>query len=226
LYLLVVTRKLARRGAACELLFATPMLPTRPVWMRGLRLYQTLPRGRRDLLGPLDRGDDLLDPRIHARSRFQSVSEPGRYALYTVHDTEAWAPGEDRVPGEHTLSVVREFRRVPLHASALGLLLLTARAGSAAPVVAALAHFVERAVSLYQPAYLLLAHSLESPRLSILMLGVHECAALQEAGATAFSVDRLLPELEPWLAVPPEWFSYCPEPEAQTVSTPVSPYAV
>ena len=202
------------------------MLRTRPVWTRGLRLYQSSRPGRSDVLGGCDPGDELLDPRIHARSRFQSVGEPDRYALYTVHDTEAWAPAEGRAPGEHTLVVVREFRRVPLHASALGLLLLTARAGSAAAVVAALAHFVERAVSTYQPAYLLLAHSLETPRLSSLMLGVHECSALQAAGATAFSVDRLLPELEPLLTTAPEWFSYCPEPEAQTVTTLVSPYAV
>jgi hypothetical protein len=58
------------------------------------------------------------------------------------------------------------------------------------------------------------------------MLGVHECTALQAAGATAFSVDRLLPELEPLLATGPEWFTYCPEPEAESVSTLVSPYAV
>lgn len=194
--------------------------------MRGLRLSQSLRPGQRDVLDINDPVEELLDPRIHARSRFQSVGEPGRYAVYTVHDTEAWAPGDGRAPGEHTLVVVREFRRVPLHASALGLLLLTARLGSAAAVVAALAHFVERAVSIYQPAYLLLAHSRETPRLSVLMLGVHQCNALQAAGATAFSVDTLLPELEPLLATAPEWFAYCPEPEAAAVTTRVSPYAV
>jgi hypothetical protein len=194
--------------------------------MRGLRLYQPPRPGQRDVGSFTEPADELLDPRIHARSRFQSVAEPGRYAIYTVHDTEAWTPSDGRAPGEHTLVVVREFRRVPLHASALALLLLTARAGSAAPVVAALAHFVERAVSVYQPAYLLLAHSLETPRLSVLMLGVHECAALQAAGSSAFSVDTLLPELEPLLTTAPEWFSYCPEPEAETVRSVVSPYAV
>jgi hypothetical protein len=194
--------------------------------MRGLRLSRALSQGERQLAPFAEPADELLDPRIHARSRFQSVSEPGRYAVYTVHDTEAWSPVDGRPPGEHTLVVVREFRRVPLHASALALLLLTARAGSAASVVAALAHFVERAVSVYQPAYLLLAHSLETPRLSILMLGVHECAALQAGGSTAFSVDTLLPELEPLLATTPEWFAYCPEPETQPVRTLVSPYAV
>lgn len=192
--------------------------------MRGLRLYQPSRPGGRDVLD--DPADEVLDARVHARSRFQSTAEPGRYAVYTVHDTEAWAPGDRRAPGEHTLVVVREFRRVPLHASALALLLLTARAGSAAPVVAALAHFVERAVSAYQPAYLLLAHSLETPRLSVLMLGVHECAALQAAGSSAFSVDTLLPELSPLLTTAPEWFAYCPEPETATVTTLVSPYAV
>jgi len=194
--------------------------------MRGLRLYQSLRPGQRDGLDGNDPVEELLDPRIHARSRFQSVAEADRYALYTVHDMEAWAPGDGRTPGEHTLAVVREFRRVPLHASALALLLLTARAGSAPAVVAALAHFVERAVSIYQPAYLLLAHSLETPRLSILMLGVHECSALQAAGSTAFSVDTLLPELESLVATAPEWFAYCPEPETQKVTTLVSPYAV
>jgi hypothetical protein len=195
--------------------------------MRGLRLYQEALRpAQRDVLAANDTVEELLDPRIHARSRFQSVGEADRYALYTVHDTEAWAPGDGRTPGEHTLVVVREFRRVPLHASALALLLLTARAGSAPAVVAALAHFVERAVSIYQPAYLLLAHSRETPRLSILMLGVHECATLQAAGSTAFSVDTLLPELDPLLATAPEWFAYCPEPETQKVTTLVSPYAV
>jgi len=195
--------------------------------MRGLRLYQEALRpAQRDVLAANDTVEELLDPRIHARSRFQSVGEADRYALYTVHDTEAWAPGDGRTPGEHTLVVVREFRRVPLHASALALLLLTARAGSAPAVVAALAHFVERAVSIYQPAYLLLAHSRETPRLSILMLGVHECTTLQAAGSTAFSVDTLLPELDPLLATAPEWFAYCPEPETQKVTTLVSPYAV
>jgi hypothetical protein len=194
--------------------------------MRGLRLYQAPGPGQREVERFSEPAEELLDARIHARSRFQSVAEPGRYAVYTVHDTEAWAPGDGRAPGEHSLVVVREFRRVPLHASALALLLLTARAGSAAPVVAALAHFVERAVSAYQPAYLLLAHSLETPRLSVLMLGVHECSALQAAGSSAFSVDTLLPELAPLLTTAPEWFSYCPEPEAATITTLVSPYAV
>jgi len=202
------------------------MLRTRPVWMRGLRLFRAMAPA-----GPVegfDGGDDLFDARVHARSRFRSQDDPKRLAIYTVHDAEAWAPPTPvSEPGDHTLIVVREFRRVPLHASALAMLLLTARPGYSAPVLAALAHFVERAVSLYQPAYLLLAHSLEQPRLSTLMLGVYKCAALAAANPSAFSVEALLPELEPLLMLRPEWFSYCPEPEAKTVtSSLVSPYAV
>jgi len=202
------------------------MLRTRPVWMRGLRLYRSMASA-----GPLDGiavADDLFDARVHARSRFRSHDDLTRFAVYTVHDAKAWAPPTPvSEPGDHTLIVVREFRRVPLHASVLAMLLLTARPGYSAPVLAALAHFVERAVSLYQPAYLLRAHSLEQPRISTLMLGVHECAALAAASPSAFSVEALLPELDPLLASRPEGFSYCPELEARTVtSSLVSPYAV
>src|SRR5207253_2679269 len=153
------------------------MLRTRPVWMRGLRIFRAVASA--SPVDGLDGADDLFDARVHARSRFRSQEDPTRFAVYTVHDAEAWAPPTPvSEPGDHTLIVVREFRRVPLHASALAMLLLTARPGYSAPVLAALAHFVERAVSLYQPAYLLLAHSLEQPRISALMLGVHECTAL------------------------------------------------
>jgi hypothetical protein len=190
--------------------------------MRGLRLYQGPPPST------LREGlDDLLDARVHARSRFRSARDPERFAVYTVHEAEAWTPpAPPSEPGDHTLIVVREFRRVPLHASALALLLITSRPGYPAAVLAALAHFVERAVSSYQPAYLLLAHSLEQPQVSALMLGVHEVASLTAAGPAAFSVETLVPELEPLLLHPPEWFTYCPEPEAATVTSLVSPYAV
>src|SRR3989475_6485228 len=203
------------------------MLRTRPVWMRGVRLYCSMASA-----GPLDGiagADALFDARVHARSRFRSQDDLTRFAVYTVHDAQAWAPPTPvSEPGDHTLIVVREFRRVPLHASALAMLLLTARPRHSAPALAALPHFAERAGSTYQPAYLLLAHSLEQPRISALMLGVHECAALAAASPAAFSVETLLPELEPLLILRPEWFSYCPEPEAQAVTSPslVSPYAV
>jgi hypothetical protein len=193
--------------------------------MRGLRVYRTLASAEAPY--EPDAGEDLFDSRVHARSRFRSQDDPTRLALYTVHDADVWAPPAPvSAPGDHTLIVVREFRRVPLHASALAMLLLTARTGYSAPVLAALAHFVERAVSAYQPAYLLLAHSLEQPHVSALMMGVHECAALAAASPAAFSLETLLPELEPMLSLQPEWFSYCPEPEAQTITSRlVSPYA-
>jgi hypothetical protein len=193
------------------------MLRTRPVWKRGLKMY-----GASD--EPLETydGDDVLDARVHARSRFRSVSYPKRFAVYSVRDT-AETLGDDNV---HTLVVVREFRRVPLHASALALMLFTARPGGAAPVLGSLAHFVERAVSAFQPAYLLLAHSLEQPRIIALLMGVHECAALQASLPTAFSVDTLLPDIRPLLVADPEWYSYCPEPVREEVPSLVSPYAV
>jgi hypothetical protein len=214
------------RIAACELLVRARMLRTRPIWMRGLRLYSAV--ASVGSVDGVDAVDDLLDVQVHARSRFRSQEDPRRFAVYTVHHRHRWTPPSPVCdPSDHTLIVVREFRRVPLHASALAMLLLTARGGSAAPVVAALAHFVERAVSMYQPAYLLLAHSLEQPRISTLMMGVHECAALASASPAAFSVETLLPELAPLLAQSPEWFAYCPEPEARAVpSSLVSPYAV
>src|SRR5262245_4724450 len=123
---------------------AAHMLRTRPVWMRGLKLYRAI--GSADPRHGLEAGDDPLDARIHARSRFRSQADPTRLALYTVHDAEAWAPvAAVSEPGDHTLIVVREFRRVPLHASALVMLLLTARAGRSAPVMATPGHVDGRA---------------------------------------------------------------------------------
>jgi len=192
--------------------------------MRGLRSTRD---GVGGPLDGLDSTDDLFDARVHARSRFRSQDDPTRFAVYTVHDAEAWAPPTPvSEPGDHTLIVVREFRRVPLHASALAMLLLSARPGYSAPVLAALAHFVERAVSLYQPAYLLLAHSLEQPRISALMLA---CTSARRSPPRARprSARRRCSGAGALLMLRPEWFSYCPEPEAKTVtSSLVSPYAV
>ena len=169
--------------------------------------------------------DSATGEGIHARSYFRSVDDPDRSAVYCVRGARAGAP---RVPdpSQHTLIVVREFRRVPLHASALALMISTARPGCGARVAAVLAQFAERAVSSYQPAYMLLAHSLEQPRISALMLAVHESAALQAASPTAFSIEELLPEVRPLLVIEPEWYTYCPEPSAETLSTLVSPHAV
>lgn len=174
------------------------MKHNRPIRMRSLRLYDTS-----ESL-PWDEG-------LQARSRFQSVDDPERSAMYFVHEGQA---AEVEAIGDggthHTLMVVREFRRVPLEASALALAIFTARDGRAASVVATLAHFAERAVSVYQPAYLLLAHSFEAPRTVVLITGVHESAALQAMKPRAFSIDLLLPELRPLLATVPEWYAYRP----------------
>ena len=169
--------------------------------------------------------DSLLDVRIHARSRFRSLTDPSRFGLYSVHNAEG-APGLPLGPGEHTLIAVREFRRVPLDASALALTLFTARPGRAVPVVAALAHFVERAVDLYQPGYLLLAHSLEDPRTSLLLTALRDSILLGAAAPAAFNLDDVLVELTPMLAAPPECYEYCPELETATLTGAVSPYAV
>lgn len=173
--------------------------------------------------------DPLLDARVHACSRFRSSLDPARSALYSVHEADASLFPSRRPyagPRQHSLIAVREFRRVPLDASSLALTLFVARPGSVVPVVAALAHFVERAVDLYQPGYLLLAHSLEDPRTSLLLTAVRDSLALAAACSAAFSVDDLLEELDALLESPPERYEYCPEPETTWVSGAVSPYAV
>jgi hypothetical protein len=121
--------------------------------------------------------------------------------------------------------VVREFRRVPLDASALALILFRARGGCAPRAIAAVGHWAERAVSVAEPAYLLVAHSMEQPRLIVLLTGVHECEALAGSRASAFSVDSLLPEIAPLLSGDPEWYMYC-APHIAEVPRLISPSAV
>jgi len=217
-----------RAVAARPLLLCRPVLTSRSFWIRTLRLADA----PADALAVDERAYGAREPRayVHARSCFRSLEDPDRVALYSVHDAHdslvlaALRPGEG---DEHTLGVVREFRRVPLEATALALALFTARPGATAAVLAALAHFVERAVSRYQPAYVLLAHSREQPRLSVLLLGVDEVAALGAAVPEAFSLEVLLPDLAPRLAASPEWFTYAPDAGAdEPVGSLVSPYAV
>jgi hypothetical protein len=200
------------------------MLRSRSVWVRVLQLYAVDDDGGPDpVLGHIE--DSLLDVRVHARSRFRSLADPSRFAHYSVHNGEG-APGLPLRPGEHTLIAVREFRRVPLDASSLGLVVFGARPGRAVSVVAALADFVERAVRVYQPGYLLLAHSLEDPRTALLLTAVRDSVLLGAAAASAFNLDELVAELGPALAAPPECYAYCPEAEAATLTGAVSPYAV
>ena len=205
------------------------MVRSRSFWLRELRLYDV-----QDSFVSASVEDSplsLLDARVHARSRFRSVGDPGRFAVYSVHNGDsapllALAAPTAESDGEHTLVAVREFRRVPLDASSLALTVFTARFGRAVQVVATIAHFVERAVNVYQPGYLLLAHSLEEPRTCMLLMAVHDSDALGGGGTAAFSLDPLLPELTPLLARDPEMYAYCPEPAAEAVVGGVSPYAV
>jgi hypothetical protein len=183
------------------------MLRSRSAWLRVLRLYRL--DGEAPPADLLD--DPLLDARVHACSRFQSLQDPARRALYSVHDAGAGAggwltlrpPAGRREGVEHTLIAVREFRRIPLDASSLALTLFAARPGRAVAVVAALAHFVERAVDAYRPGYLLLAHSLEEPGRSLLLTAAQD--------THGFSLAELRPELDLLLESPPERYAYAPE---------------
>jgi hypothetical protein len=207
------------------------MLRSRSAWLRILRLFDV--DGAPSLALRLD--DSLVGPRVHACSRFQSVDDPARHAIYSVHEADAAAvlplglPLDGRArggDGEHRLVAVREFRRVPLDASSLALTVFTARPARAVPVVAALAHFVERAVDLYQPAYLLLAHSLDEPRISLLLTAVQDSLALASGHAAAFSLDELRSEVDAMLDVAPERYAYAPGLQPEPVTGAISPYAV
>jgi hypothetical protein len=195
----------------------------RSLFTRGLTIW--------DLAGPAFSDEGATGdatPQPHARSRFRSLANPQRVALYSLSEP----PAADAVlvrlgSDDHSLMAVREFRRVPLRASALSLTLFTARPGRAAAAVAAIAHFVERAVSVWEPAYLMLAQSLEQPRVSVLITGVHQAQALAGAAAGAFSLHGLLPELRPMLDEAPEVFEYCREERAEDeLEALVSPRAV
>jgi hypothetical protein len=196
----------------------------RPTRIRGLSFYRAA-GGRLPRPAVATPPDDDVEVIIHARSRFRSVDDPDLFAVYAVHDIGATPPMESFAASHHTLRVVREFRRVPLDASALALGLFRARAGHVASAIAAIAHWAERAVSLSEPAYLLVAHSLEEPRLITLLTGVHECQAFADGQASAFSVDSLLVEAGPLFMAEPEWYGYC---APQVAGTPqlISPSAV
>jgi hypothetical protein len=189
----------------------------RSSWIRGLRLY----RATADAAPPEPAEADG----IQARSRFRSVRHPDRRAEYTLR-----APGEPPTEpmgrGDHTLAVVREFRRVPLRASGLGLVVFAARLGREAHVVATLAHFAERALSVYQPAYLLLGRSIEQPGIIALITGVEDRRVLDGREATPFSVEEILRELAPFLAGEPDRYAYAPDAASDAFDTAVSRYAV
>src|SRR5215475_1242365 len=148
---------------------------TRPMWIRELKLYSAIDAH----VTVIACGREQAPP--HARSRFRSLTEPDRFAEYSVRDA-ACAPAAElslMATDDHTLVVVREFRRVPLDASGLALMLFVAQPGRAARLIGTLAYWAERALSTFHPAYLLLARSLEQPCVSALLAGVHERRALQ-----------------------------------------------
>lgn len=185
-------------------------------------------------MGPPTGLASLPQPGPPVQTRFQSTSDPECFALYSMRD--GTGPRRGAEPSwlamvNHTLVTVREFRRVPLEASALALLLFSAHASAAARVIATLAHWVERAVSGYQPAYLLLAHSLEQPRTCVVLAAVHERRALQRAHTSALSLHSVLPEVQPWLDAELARYAYCPEPVEAVAPPPatsrlVSPFAI
>ena len=217
-YVGVIARPARARLAARELLFCPSAVRTTRSCIRGLRLSRITDAAHEP---PSD--DDVATltlGQVHARSRFRSVRHPERFAMYSLHES---GPADIQGPGDHRLVVVREFRRVPLRTSALGLVVFAARAGREAAVVAALAHFAERAVSLYQPPYLLLARSLEQPGITVLLTAVRVETMLEGGGATPFSVDGLLPEIAPLLAVEPEWYAYSPSLASDSLVPSVSP---
>lgn len=132
--------------------------------------------------------------------------------MYEVRQAPfAGPPPPLQASDDHTLIAVREFRRVPLDASGLALMVFNARGGCAVQMIATLGQWVEHAVSLYQPTYLLCAHSLEQPRLTMLLTGVRERRALQSARPSPFSVDLIMPELVPLLETAPEQYAYWPD---------------
>ena len=196
-------RSFALRHVSCSL--ALVVRTTQSAWIRGLRLSRSVGAAEAP---PSDEDVATLTlGQVHARSRFRSVRHPDRFAMYSLHES---GPVDIQGPGDHRLVVVREFRRVPLRTTALGLVVFVARAGREAQLVAALAPFAERALSVYQPPYLLLARSLEQPGITVMLAGVQMGTMMESAAATPFSVDGLLPEITPLLAADPEWYAYSP----------------
>ena len=199
------------------------MLHARSPFTRGLTFWEP---GLDPAVPAASGGADRFDDTAHARSHFRSVANPRRFALYSLAETPATDAVVVRLGSDdHTLMVVREFRRVPLYASALSLTLFTAQPGRASAAIAALAHFCERAVSAWEPSYLMLAQSLEQPRLVALFTGVHQVRALAGGRGGSFSLDALFPEIRTMLEEEPELFHYFSEEPAADVAR-VSPRAV
>jgi hypothetical protein len=199
----------------------------RSIWTRGLTFWEPtldLPGDAVSVALPAELPEGSSP---YARSRFRSRANARRFALYSM--AEMPDPGSVLVrlgSDDHSLVVVREFRRVPLFAASLSLAVFTARPGRAAEALAALAHFVERAVSRWEPAYLMLARSEEQPNLSVLLAGVPDTRALAGPAPAPFRLDGLMPELEPLLAGDPEIFDYYRAERMEELVALVAPRAV
>lgn len=194
------------------------MIASRPIWTRGLTLWEPNAGAGEGGAATLDTLEGALP---HAHSRFRSRENPRRLALYSLADTSTPGAAIVRVGTEdHSLMVVREFRRVPLDASSLSLALFIARPGRAAGAVAELAHFVERAVGAWEPSYVMLAQSLDRPHIIVLLAGVHQARALAGAGASGFDRTALPPALGPLLEEAPEIFEYCRDARAASLVCP------
>ena len=216
-----------RHRAARLLLFADHVFHARSIWTRGLTFWEPTLDLPGDAVSLALSTEIPEGPSPYARSRFRSRTNPRRFAFYSM--AEMPDPGSVLVrlgSDDHSLVVVREFRRVPLYAASLSLAVLTARPGRAAETVATLAHFVERAVSCWEPAYLMLARSDEQPCLSVLMAGVHDPRALAAGTPSTFSLVTVMPELRPMLAEEPEIFEYYRAERLEDMFALVAPRAV
>ena len=213
--------------AARPLLFADVVFHARSIWTRGLTFWEPTLDLPGDAVSVALSTEVPEGPSPYARSRFRSRTNPRRFAFYSMAEMPDPSSVLVRLGSDdHSLAVVREFRRVPLYASSLSLAVFTARPGRAAEVVATLAHFVERAVSRWEPAYLMLARSEEQPCLSVLMAGVPDTRALGASTPAMFSLTSVMPELDPMLAAEPEIFEYYRAERLEEMFALVAPRAV
>lgn len=203
------------------------MFHGRSIWTRGLTFWEPTLDLPGDAVSVALTTEVAEGPLPYARSRFRSRTNARRFALYSMAEMPDPSSVLVRLGSDdHSLAVVREFRRVPLYAASLSLAVFTARPGRAAEALAALAHFVEHAVSRWEPAYLMLARSEEQPCLSVLMAGVPDTRALAGVTSSTFRLDGLMPELGPLLTGEPEIFDYYRAERIEELVALVAPRAV
>jgi hypothetical protein len=199
------------------------------VTIRVIRLYHARPIAtdevRTALLRALSGQSGSLSG-LSAVSLFQGSEHHDHLALYTGwEDAAARAEGLDGALGvrldplmsrtllfpplDHTLKMIREYRRLPLDETVLGLSALQAKRGRAADLTAALSRVVEQGIGLFSPSYLLFAHSQEVPDFHVIVVGVREVEALE--GYRRFQVRQweslaaLLEDTPAWFVAHPAW---------------------